>query len=82
MTHTGRGGAGNFRSPSEDRFKPTEAHPQTASILLDYEQRIANYEKDVIKTSQEAKQASAVSCNDDTEEIRGVYRLELVFLSS
>ncbi|OSX55737.1 hypothetical protein POSPLADRAFT_1114076, partial [Postia placenta MAD-698-R-SB12] len=58
---TGRGGAGNIHSSSMARLisrvaRPQD-HPQTASLLADREAAEAEYERSVIRASEEAAKA-------------------------
>ncbi|KAH7909278.1 hypothetical protein BJ138DRAFT_1136676 [Hygrophoropsis aurantiaca] len=50
----GRGGAGNFRSPSQDI--PSKEHPQTASIISEHATAQADYEAQLRKQHAEANQ--------------------------
>ncbi|EED77260.1 predicted protein [Postia placenta Mad-698-R] len=58
---TGRGGAGNIYSSSMarliSRVARPEDHPQTASLLADREAAEAEYERSVIRASEEAAKA-------------------------
>ncbi|KDQ49666.1 hypothetical protein JAAARDRAFT_143114 [Jaapia argillacea MUCL 33604] len=61
IVSVGRGGAGNFRSPSRDPAKVGENHPQTASIISEHAANTAEYERELIRASVEAKQNGVFS---------------------